>query len=290
MDPLYKNQIDFLDKCIQNNTLSHAYLFYGNSKIKEFAIEFIQKINCKGQKEKPCRNCQVCRDFENKTFADLKIIEPLSIDAKGNQKKGNEILIDQIREAQHFASLTSMNNCYKTVIIDEAHYLNQEAQNALLKILEEPKGKVIFILISEYPDILLETILSRCTKIFFPFLEQEITEQDKKYIKDIQDLMNQNMAQRFAYAKSLFLGKDKSAELSEAKRLLQIWLMFFRNALLCQMGAKNLTSQKVFSAKNFKYPTKKIFNIIKKIQMVLGSLDFTNVNQKLSLEIILLEL
>ncbi|HPM08355.1 MAG TPA: AAA family ATPase [Candidatus Pacearchaeota archaeon] len=290
MDPLYKNQIDFLDKCIKNNTLSHAYLFYGNSKIKEFALEFVSKINCKGQGEKPCHNCQSCRDFDNKIFSDLKLIEPLSQDSKGNQKKGNEILIDQIRDAQYFASLTSMNDCYKVVIIDYAHYLNQEAQNALLKILEEPNKRVIFILISEYPDILLETILSRCTKIFFPFLEQEITEQDKKYIKDIKDLMDQNMAQRFAYAKALFPGKDKSGELSEAKRLLQIWLMFFRNALLEQSGAKNILNQEIFQMKKIRYPTKKIFSIIKKIQMVLGSLDFTNVSQKLSFEIILLEL
>ena len=66
--------------------------------------------------------------------------------------------------------------------------------------------------------------------------------------------------------------------------------MFFRNALLYNTGAKTLVDLKIFPVKDLKYTQRKILNIIKKIQMVLGSIDFTNVSQKLSVEIILLEL
>jgi hypothetical protein len=290
MDLLYKNQIDFLDQCIKNNTFSHAYLFYGDLKVKEIAIDFVKKINCQDQEKKPCGKCSSCLDIDNGIMQDIRIIAPLSEDNKGNQKRGNEILIDQIREAQRFVNLTSVNDCHKAVIIQSAHYLNSEAQNALLKNLEEPNKNVIFILITQYPDILLPTILSRCTKIFFPFGTQEILETDKRYIKDVIDLINDNMAQRFNYAKSLFPGKDKSEELLQVKRILEVWLMFFRSALLYNSGAKNIIDTKIFPVKDLKYTQRKILNIIKKIQMVLGSLDFTNVSQKLSIEIILLEL
>lgn len=290
MDLLYKNQIDFLDQCIKNKTFFHAYLFYGNSKLKETALDFAKKINCQNFNGSPCNKCVSCLDINSGIMQDIKIIEPLVEDNKGNQKRGNEILINQIREAQRFTNLTSVNNVNKVVIIESAHYLNSEAQNALLKNLEEPNINVIFILITQYPDILLPTILSRCTKIFFPFLTEEISEIDKKYIKDIRDLIDQNMAQRFNYAKALFPGKDKADELTNVKKALNIWLMFFRNALLYNAGTKSLIDTKIFPVKDLKYTQRKILNIIKKIQMVLGSLDFTNVSQKLSIEIILLEL
>lgn len=76
--------------------------------------------------------------------------------------------IDAVREMKRFFSLTPLNGKYKVAVIDNAHRLTDEAQNALLKILEEPSASSIIILVTSNPEELLPTILSRCQQIFFP--------------------------------------------------------------------------------------------------------------------------
>ena len=107
---------------------------------KTFAIEFSELVGCK--------------------FPDLKIVY---------EKKVNktEIDISQIREVQNFLSYKSYNGGFKIVIVDGAQLMNTEAQNCLLKTLEEPKGDTILFLVTSKPDVLLPTIFSRCQTMKF---------------------------------------------------------------------------------------------------------------------------
>jgi DNA polymerase-3 subunit delta' len=99
---------------------------------------------------------------ELKTELDKKIKNPyykISVD------RANIIKISSIREIGKFLSLNYSDVKYRFIIISDAHLMNEESQNALLKNLEEPPEGVIFILLTPYPDLLRETIKSRCWSI-----------------------------------------------------------------------------------------------------------------------------
>jgi len=139
----HKKQWEFLKKKLDVDQLSHAYLFTGEEGIgkKLFAKEFAELAGCK--------------------FPDLMTVKEQN---RKDEKfgDGGEIKISQIREVQNFLSYKSYNGLYKTVIIDDAEKMNQEAQSCFLKTLEEPKGKTLLFLITSKPDMILPTIFSRC--------------------------------------------------------------------------------------------------------------------------------
>jgi DNA polymerase-3 subunit delta' len=87
--------------------------------------------------------------------------------------KANLIKVNSIRDLRKFISMSYSDINYRTVIISDAHLMNEESQNALLKNLEEPPSGVIFILITSKPDMLRETIKSRCWEIKFDYLKNE---------------------------------------------------------------------------------------------------------------------
>lgn len=149
----------YLTKTAEENKFPHALLFSGPEKVgkKTFALEFVKWL--------------FKNDIENKPHPDFIFIKP----------EGKEIKISQIRECIWKLSLKPSVASYKIAIIDQAHCMNSESQNCFLKTLEEPKGKTILILITEYPEALFPTILSRIQKIkFFPVKKEEIENFLKK--------------------------------------------------------------------------------------------------------------
>ncbi len=96
----------------------------------------------------------------------------------------NVIKINSIRDINNFLSLSVDFNRYRIIIISDAHLMNEEAQNALLKNLEEPPEKVIFLLTTNQPEKLSETIISRCWHLYFDILsEDELIQILKFYYK-----------------------------------------------------------------------------------------------------------
>ncbi|MFH1187461.1 MAG: AAA family ATPase [bacterium] len=162
--------ISFLQAGIEKNNLSHAYIFYGAKHLgkRTVAQYFAKSIFCKElhhQNGLPCGKCANCRQFENKTHSDLIILKRITDSKTGKLKKN--ISIEQIKEASGKLALSSFLKDYKIVIIEEAEKLSLSAANSLLKILEEPKGKTIFILVANHFENLPKTIISRCQKIKF---------------------------------------------------------------------------------------------------------------------------
>ena len=159
-----------LEKSIRLNKYSHSYVFWGLEGIgkKVFAKEFAKNILCLEQQEN-CK-CKSCIEIDSNNNPDFQLIEP----------NDGKVKIEQIREMQRKIAEKPIISNKKVYIIDNADTMTTEAQNCLLKTLEEPPEYITIILICTNEDNLLSTIKSRCTRMHF---EPINTEEIKKYIK-----------------------------------------------------------------------------------------------------------
>jgi len=180
------------EKIIKFGALNHAYIFTGQEMIGKriFALELADKLSSSA----------------GDTFNLNKIvIDPADSDS------GSSISIENIRNLKNNLSLSSYGGKYKVAIINDAHLMTAEAQNALLKILEEPSPSTIFILITANPTQLLPTVISRCQEIRFPVHKPEIV---KNYLSEIEISENQaefltNLANgRIGLVKNIIETKD----------------------------------------------------------------------------------
>ena len=148
-----------LVNAIENNKISHAYIFSGSRGTGKTSIAkiFAKTINCKNLKDAiPCEECTNCINYNNK-----KEIDIIEIDAASNNG------VDEIRNLKNSVNLVPNNSKYKVYIIDEVHMLSTAAFNALLKTLEEPPKFVIFVLATTELYKVPETIVSRCQNFDF---------------------------------------------------------------------------------------------------------------------------
>lgn len=155
---------------LRRERLSHAYLFTGVSGIgkRMVAKSFAAWSNCleneDGTQDDACNACSSCRKVASGNHPDIIEIQP---------EKG-AISIDKIRELSSKLAYRNFEGIYRCIIIDEAHSLNVAASNALLKLLEEPPSKTVFLMISFAPNLLLATIRSRCQFIRFSPLDHNL--------------------------------------------------------------------------------------------------------------------
>jgi len=289
----HKKQWSMLKKLAENKNFSHAYLFAGPEKLgkRTLALEWASLLfnNAKNIANHP----------------DFMLLEPVE----------KEIKISQIRGLIQKMSLKSSSSL-KVAIIDNAHAMNQESQTALLKTLEEPQGDSILILISDKAHYLFSTILSRVQTIRFnPVSDQEISEYlsakdfspkevksfscvcsgrpgivmdfiaDKKametFSKKLEEL--RNLSKSMLYSRFQYV-KDLSEEPSETQKTLDVWLNYFRGIMLSRFSLAE--KEEIF--KN--YSVGKIKNIINLIQNTKLLLFQTNVNSRLALERLVMEI
>ena len=144
--------------------LSHAYIVSSASENARMGKAFYlaEKMLCQSSGERPCGVCRDCRKVKARVHPDLAVIERIT-DDKGKQKK--EILVDQVRAMGADAYVIPNEASAKVYIIKDADTMNEQAQNAALKILEEPPKGVHFILCVSNPERLLVTVRSRCVLI-----------------------------------------------------------------------------------------------------------------------------
>lgn len=311
----HQKQWQFLKKAVSLGKISHAYLFSGQEKLgkKTLAFEFAKLVNCqeKDSFKRPCNICQSCLSIKKQTHPDLILISPID----------NQIQIGQIRDLSWKLSLKPYLAPFKIAILDKVHLMNLEAQSCFLKTLEEPKGKTILILITEYPQLLLPTILSRSNQIkFYPvplteienylktkgakaeeakkiallssgrpglaldfFLNTEKLENQRKKIEDLMKILNFNLNFRFQYAKDL-------AGDSNLKEILEIWLRYLRICLMKKIDLSFLQYPLPSSREISLLGLSKLENILRIIQDTIFLIATTNINKRLTLEILMLEL
>jgi DNA polymerase-3 subunit gamma/tau len=169
-----------LANAIKNDRVAHAYIFSGARGVgKTTAARILAKaLNCvNGPTATPCGECDACKEIAAGTSLDV-----IEIDAASNRG------IDQIRELREMVRYAPAASRSKVVILDEAHMLTGEASNALLKTLEEPPDRVIFVMATTEPENLVDTIRSRSQHFHFRALTfNEITSR-LKHIADQESL------------------------------------------------------------------------------------------------------
>lgn len=169
-----------LDDTIKSNNILHSYMFIGKEGIgkKMMAKEFAKMILCSSLENlnKPCEICKSCLEFYNNNNPDFIEIEP----------DGNSIKIDVIRDIQSKIIEKPIISNRKVYIINNSEKMTKEAQNCLLKTLEEPPEFIVIILITANENLMLNTIKSRCTKINF----SRLTSNEIKIILDTFNIEN----------------------------------------------------------------------------------------------------
>ena len=291
----HQKQKDLLEKMVSTGKIPHNLLLTGPESVgkKKAAFELIKRINCP---QDGCDDCKVCKDIDDRKHADLFLIE-------GEE----EIKIDRVRDLQKRLSLTGeTRDSYKAAIIDEAHLLNSQAQACLLKTLEEPKGNALIILITEKPNTLLDTILSRMWAIKFSFVQTDLIRKDliargadkteaekiadlsfskpglaiklfssdkfkKEWIKkgeELEEIRDSYLGKRFDYVKKMAKDKEK------ARETLKIWSSILRKKMINADDGEVIKDKKALEV----------------IEDTLFLTSKTNINFKLALEKIIINL
>ena len=163
-----------LSQSIVRHTVSHAYIFEGPSGIgkKTLARQFAMAIHCEEGKGTPCGVCHACRMHLSSNHPDYHVVE---------EEKKESTGVDHIRALIEDVYLKPMIAEKKVYVIPKADTLTVQAQNALLKVFEEPPSDSVIILISEQPEQLLATILSRGNRVK---LERHPENEILAYVKE----------------------------------------------------------------------------------------------------------
>lgn len=171
---------------INTNNISHSYIFSGTNGIGKllFAKEFAKAILCQSKNSKPCNNCKSCNSFDNNNNPDIIVID----------EDANTIKTEKIKEIVSDVLEKPIQSDRKIYIINNSENMTKEAQNSLLKTLEEPPEYVIILLITKNDNLLLNTIKSRCVKISFNNLTNT---QIKEYFNRIGENIDFNIYEAF---------------------------------------------------------------------------------------------
>jgi DNA polymerase-3 subunit delta' len=159
-----------LSNTLIRNRLGHAYLFIGPVGVgkRTTALALAQAVLCKEKPHDGCGVCPVCTQVTHGTHPDLLQIAP--------EAGKHSVAIDQVRELQRLLSLRPVHGGRKVALLEEAHSLTLPAQSALLKIVEEPPGDTLLILLTVNAATLSRPLLSRCQQIHFSALPARVVE------------------------------------------------------------------------------------------------------------------
>jgi hypothetical protein len=179
-DPPEQAQV-LLDRALASGRIHSSYLLAGPSEVVHAqALRFARGLVCRGDAGRPCEDCGECRRSGGTG-------DPVELDGSGKSGplfrhigdhpdlywidkggSGTRVRIGQIRAVQRALRLGSNEGGYRVAVIADAEWLNQEAQNSLLKLLEEPPDRTCLILAGSGSAPLAATIRSRCQKLRFP--------------------------------------------------------------------------------------------------------------------------
>ncbi|MBN2257682.1 MAG: hypothetical protein JW704_07645 [Anaerolineaceae bacterium] len=260
---------NILAQHIQHDTVRHAYLFCGPAGVgrHSLALLFAQALICPDTREngQPCLVCSSCKRIARMQHPDLLVVS-----VADNRK---EILIEQVRSLQHDLSLAPYEAPIRIGLLLDFQNASDNAQNAILKTLEEPSSRAVLLVTASRPEDLLPTISSRCEVFLLkpaPIEEVALTlenkeglpkdsarqiahlsggcygramalhmdpaviEKDTAYIDGLIHAMASTLQERFAYAEELTHRKPSArASLQEAIR---VWISFWRDVLIIRGG------------------------------------------------------
>ena len=157
----------FLRNMLERGRVPHGLLFHGPGGVGKrlTALEFAKALNCGQAEADACDSCLSCRRIEHGNFPDIVTVTPV--------KRARIIDVDTIGSVNEMASLKPFESHWRIFLIHDAERMRGPAQNHFLKTLEEPPGNSVFILLTEFPNLLLPTIRSRCQRVRFGSLRPE---------------------------------------------------------------------------------------------------------------------
>ncbi len=161
-----------VERAIVSGTPPHALLFVGPGGVGKstLAFDLAAGLLCLAADPaaRPCRECAACRKVEHGNHPDLHLLAP--------EGAGQQIRIGQVQQLASDLALLPLEGRFRIGIIEKAHRLNDDAQNALLKTLEEPPTRVVLVLAADDAGDLLATVVSRCTRVRMgPVSAEEMT-------------------------------------------------------------------------------------------------------------------
>ncbi len=322
--------VSLLQRSLEREALAHAYLLVGPPHVGKMtlALNLARALNCVAA-EPPCGMCDSCQKIISAKHADVQIIGLVNDDSSAESKPRTEIGIDQIRQLQHSSSLPPFEGKYKVFIIDGAEFLSIEAANCLLKTLEEPLGKVIFILLTTDERLIPATVISRCQRLeLLPLaageveaaLNQQGVEPPKAKLlarlshgclgwalsaadddsllrlrgerRDrLLDIINADYDQRFDYASQLAVQFSQNRGL--VQEVLDLWLDWWRDLMLVKVGCGDTITNADLEARLAEmvrgYSLAQIKAFIDSIQAA-GEQLRQNANPRLVLEVLMLDI
>lgn len=190
--PWQQQQWHNFSQQIQQQRLPHALLLTGVKGLGKLSLAnyMVATILCNNNDQEPCNHCHSCQLFIVGSHPDHTLIEP--------EEEGKQIKIEQIRQLKDKQELTPTVAKWKTVIISPAEAMNVNANNSLLKLLEEPQPNTLLILVSAKPERLPITILSRCQKIVLSAPSQDLA---INWLQQQSSIDNQSINQLIDLAK-----------------------------------------------------------------------------------------
>ena len=152
----HKQIIEHLQNAIRMGKISHAYILNGENNAGKMMLaeSFATALQCESGDANPCMKCRSCHQSMEHNQPDIIYV---------THEKPNIISVDDIRhQLNNDIVIKPYSSKYKVYIIDEAEKMNIQAQNALLKTIEEPPSYAVILLLTTNADSFLPTILSRC--------------------------------------------------------------------------------------------------------------------------------
>ena len=159
-----------LTRSFRAGSVDHAFLIHGEAGCgkRTLAMTLSMALHCEKKGSQPCMECGPCKRMLAGTHPDHIVVK--------NDK--TIISVDEVRDLIDALSEKPYEGGFRTVVIEDADKLNDRAQNALLKTLEEPDGRTVFFLLTARKEALLPTIRSRCRPVFMPRLPEDTVERE----------------------------------------------------------------------------------------------------------------
>ena len=171
----HKDILKYISSAVENNRVSHAYILNGErgSGKKMLANLFAMTLLCETGDNEPCGKCHSCKQAESGNHPDI---------IRVTHEKSNSISVDDIRtQVNNTVDIKPYQGPYKVYIIPQADMMTPQAQNAILKTIEEPPSYAVFLLLTENAETLLPTINSRCVMLKLRNIKDTLI---KKYLME----------------------------------------------------------------------------------------------------------
>ena len=216
--------IEYFRNAISMDKVSHAYILNGEDKSGKLMLAeaFAAALQCEEKGMEPCGNCRSCKQAEGRNQPDILYV---------SHEKPNTISVDDVRkQINDDIALKPYSSKFKIYIVDEAEKMNVQAQNALLKTMEEPPSYAVILLLTVNADSFLPTILSRCVRLDLkPVSDEKIRKyliEQKQVSKDQADICvafaQGNVGKAIRLSDSENFNEMKNSAISLIKRLDEI--------------------------------------------------------------------